>query len=236
MNQEHKKDNFMRNLFISLGIIVIILLGYNAWERKQNEAPSNVEIPKVADNQIKANDHIIGRRDAKVVLIEYADLQCPACKAFEPIFTKIASEHRDDSFAYIYRHYPLINMHSNAMTAAKYNEAASLQNKFWEMNHVLYDKQGEWGEALDAAEKIKSYAKTLGLDMNKLVADTNSKEVENRIIENLKEANKLGLKGTPSIMINGVVISVSSEEDLRSKVQQALQNANVANDKVNNLK
>lgn len=226
MNQEHKKDNFMRNLFISLGIIVILLLGYNAWERKQNEAPSNVEIPKSVNNQIKANDHIIGRRDAKVVVIEYADLQCPACKAFEPILNKIASEHRDDSFAYVYRYYPLLNMHSHAMVAAQYNEAAGIQGKFWEMNHMLYDKQGEWGEALDAVEKIKSYAKSLGLDMNRLVADANSKEVETRITDNLKEAGKLGLKSTPSIMINGVVISISSEEDLRLKVQQALQNAN----------
>ncbi len=226
MNQEHKKDNFMRNLFISLGIIIIALLGYSTWERKQNEAPSNIEIPKVADNQIKANDHIIGRRDAKVVLIEYADLQCPACKAFEPILTKIASDHRDDSFAYVYRHYPLVNIHGNAMLAAQYNEAAGLQGKFWEMNHILYDKQGEWGEALDALEKIKNYAQTLGLDMKKLTVDANSKETETRITDNLKEANKLGLKSTPSIMINGVVISVNSEEDLKLKVQQALQNIN----------
>ncbi len=225
MNQEHKKDNFMRNLFIILGITIIALLAYSTWERKKNEAPSNIEIPKVAGNQIRTNDHIIGRRDAKVTLIEYADLQCPACKAFEPILTKIATEHREDSFAYVYRYYPLLNMHSHAMAAAQYNEAAGLQGKFWEMNHMLYDKQGEWGEALDAVEKIKSYAKTLGLDMNKLVTDANSKGVETRITDNLKEANKLGLKSTPSIMLNGVVITISSEEDLRSKVQQALQNA-----------
>lgn len=225
MNQEHKKDNFMRNLFLALAIIIILLLGYSTWERKQNEAPSNVDIPKVSENPIRNNDHIIGRRDAKVTLIEYADLQCPACKAFEPILTKIATEHREDSFVYVYRYYPLLNMHSHAMVAAQYNEAAGLQGKFWEMNHMLYDKQGEWGEALDAVEKIKSYAKTLGLDMNKLVTDANSKEVETRITDNLKEAGKLGLKSTPSIMLNGVVITISSEEDLRSKVQQALQNA-----------
>lgn len=225
MNQEHKKDNFMRNLFLSLGVIVILLLGYSTWERKQNEAPSDVAIPKTAENLIRANDHIIGKRDAKVTLIEYADLQCPACKAFEPILTKIASEHREDSFAYVYRYFPLLNMHSHAMVAAQYNEAAGMQGKFWEMNHVLYDKQGEWGEALDAVEKIKSYAQTLGLDMTKLVTDANSKEVETRITGNLKEAGKLGLKSTPSIMINGVVVTISSEDDLRSKVQQSLQNA-----------
>ena len=161
-----------------------------------------------------------------MVLIEYADLQCPTCKAFEPILTKIATEHREDSFAYVYRYFPLVNMHSHAMVAAQYNEAAGMQGKFWEMNHMLYDKQGEWGEALDAVEKIKSYAQTLGLDMNKLASDANSKEVETRITDNLKEATRLGLQGTPSLIINGVLINIGSEDDLKLKVKQALQNAN----------
>lgn len=224
MNNTHKSDNFMRNLFIGLILAVIILLGFNYYQQKKNEAPVG-EVPKVANNMIRDNDHVIGNRKAKVVLIEYADLQCPACKMFEPILTKLAATHAQDDFAYVYRYFPLVNIHSHAMLAAKYNEAAGIQGKFWEMNHQLYDHQTEWAEALDAEDKIKSYAVNIGLDITKLIADANSVAVEKVITDSLKESNKLGLSSTPSLLINGVRITVKNEEDIKNQVNNALMNA-----------
>lgn len=224
MENTHKQDNFMRNLFIGLILVVVALLGFNYYQQKKNEAPAG-EVPKVANNLIRDNDHIIGKRDAKVVLIEYADLQCPACKSFEPILTRLAASHAQDDFAYVYRYFPLADIHSHALLAAKYNEAASIQGKFWEMNHLLYTNQDAWADALDAEEKIKGYAMTIGLDVTKLTADANSIAVEKIVTDSLKESKKLNLSSTPSLLINGVRITVKSEEDLKDQVNKALMNA-----------
>ena len=224
MNQEHKKDNFMRNLFISLIVIVIILLGFNYWQQKSTEAPEG-DVPATAASPLRSDDHIIGKSNAKVTLVEYADLQCPACKAFEPILTKLAATHANDDFAYVYRYFPLVNIHSHALLAAHYNEAAGIQGKFWEMNHMLYQKQDEWAEALDAEDKIKGYAATLGLDVTKLSTDANSQSVSDKVANSLKEANKLGLNSTPSLLLNGVKITVKNEQDLRDLIARAIANS-----------
>ena len=225
-NTHHKPDNFMRNLFISLLVIIGLLLGFNYWQTSKTEAPTG-DIPAVVQtqNMVRPQDHFIGKADAKVVLTEYADLQCPSCKAFEPILTKLAATKSNESFAYVYRYFPLINIHSHALLAAHYNEAASIQGKFWEMNHLLYDKQSEWGEALDAEAKIKGYAQSIGLNVDKLVADANSADVDAKVKASLAEANKLGLTSTPSLLINGVKITIKSEQDLSSQIDTAIANS-----------
>ncbi len=225
-NTHHKPDHFMRNLFISLLVVIGLLLGFNYWQKVKTEAPSG-EVPTVAEakNMVRPQDHFIGKADAKVVLTEYADLQCPSCKAFEPILTKLTASKSSESFAYVYRYFPLINIHSHALLAAHYNEAAAIQDKFWEMNHLLYDKQSEWGESLDAEEKIKVYAQTIGLDIKKLVSDANSQSVADKVNTSLVEANKLGLTSTPSLLINGVKITIKSEQDLIDQVNKAIANS-----------
>ena len=227
MNNEHnsqKSDNFMRNLFIGLIAIVIMLLGFNYYQQKKNEAPVG-DVPPVATNVIRASDHVIGKRDAKVVLVEYADLQCPACKSFEPILTKLAATHAQDDFAYVFRYFPLVNIHSHALLAARYNEAAGIQGKFWEMNHILYTNQDQWAEALDAEDKIKTYAASIGIDVKKLVTDANSDAVAKVVEDSLREAKKLNLQSTPSLLINGVHITIKNEEDLKDQINKALINA-----------
>lgn len=225
MNQNHTqhKDNFMRNLFIGLIIIIGCLLSFNYWQKSKTEAPTGV-VPTTANNIIRDTDHIIGKRNASVVLVEYADLQCPACKAFEPILTKIAADYANNSFAYVFRYFPLVEIHSHAMLAAQYNEAAGKQGKFWEMNHILYDKQTEWADALDAESKIKGYAGQIGLDVSKLAIDANSTEVINKVNASLIESKKIGLTSTPSLLLNGTKITVKSEEDLRAQIKAVMTN------------
>lgn len=221
MNQEKKGDNFMRNMFVSLIVIVILLLGVNSWTQNSNQVPTG-DVPAVTDESVRSDDNYIGQKNAKVVLIEYADLQCPACKAYESILTKIAAEHNNDSFAYVYRYFPLINIHSHALLAASYNEAAARQGKFWEMNRALYNKQDEWSEALDAETKILSYAKELGLDIKKLTNDAKSQEISDKVNNSLKEATRMGLDSTPTLILNGVKIKVNGEEELRGLINAAI--------------
>jgi protein-disulfide isomerase len=163
-------------------------------------------------------DHTRGAKDAKVTIIEYGDFECPACKAYESVVRDLQAKHKDD-IRLTFREFPLITIHKNAFMSASYAESASLQGKFWEMHDILYDKQEEWGESLDAEQKIKVYASEIGLDVAKLSNDAQSEAVKNKIIADYKEAGILKLPGTPSFFVNGVKID---SKDLVTKVEDLL--------------
>lgn len=170
---------------------------------------------------ISQEDHTRGAAAAKVTIVEYGDFQCPACKSYEPIVSELLQKYPQD-VRVTFRHFPLIQIHKNAYLAATYAEAGGALGKFWEMHDTLYANQSEWGESLDAEQKILGYAKVLGLDTEKLQTLAKSKEVEERIVVNYKEANSLKLPGTPSFFVNGKLIE---SKDLENEVTAAVTGA-----------
>lgn len=93
--------------------------------------------------EVKVNDNVKGSREAKAVLIEYSDFQCPACQVYYPVVKQLTEELGNEILV-VYRHFPLTTIHPNALPAAKAAEAAGKQGKFWEMHDMLFDKQSEW--------------------------------------------------------------------------------------------
>src|SRR5699024_4048070 len=85
-------------------------------------------------------DHVRGNPDAKVVLVEYGDYQCPGCAGIAPALNTIADRYSED-LAFVFRNFPLSSIHPNAKVAAATAEAAGLQGKFWEMHDKLYQEQ-----------------------------------------------------------------------------------------------
>jgi protein-disulfide isomerase len=198
----HKKENNLSKIFSFNNIIIILILAlisFFVWNKaetvKKESAPVIVNI--------SADDHRVGNPNAKVTVIEYADMQCPACRAYEAITGPVIAEY-SDRVNFIFRHFPLATIHQNAMLGAIATEAASKQGKFWEMKKVLYEKQAEWSTALDSKQKVMSYASTLGLDVKKFEADLIDPALEELVLNSLKEATRLGLNSTPSFIINGV--------------------------------
>ena len=141
---------------------------------------------------VTATDHVRGAQDGKVTLVEFGDFQCPACGAYEPIIRQVLADNKD-TLKFSFRHFPLTQMHKNALLAAKASEAAALQGKFWEMHDILYDKQEEWGEALNARDFILTYANTINLDVKKFTTDLDKKEIEDKILAEYKEGVSLGV-------------------------------------------
>ncbi len=181
----------------SLGLIIVLLFGYYFYATSGTPATTNTE-PVV----ITQTDHVRGAKDGKVTLVEFGDFQCPACAAFEPIVRQVMADNKD-TLKFSFRHFPLTQIHKNALLAAKASEAAGVQGKFWEMHDILYDKQEEWGEALNAREFIMVYANTLKLDAKKFAIDLESKTLEDKILAEFKEGVKLGVQGTPTFFLNG---------------------------------
>lgn len=181
---------------LGLIIVIIALFGYYFYATDSNSNAVTQDIT------ISTTDHVRGKLDGKLTLVEFGDFQCPACGAYEPLVRQVTADNKD-TLKVVFRHFPLTQMHQNALIAAKATEAAGLQGKFWEMHDILYDKQKEWSEGLNARDLILGYAASFKLDMKKFETDLNSKAVEEKILGELKEGTRLGVQGTPTFFLNG---------------------------------
>lgn len=140
-----------------------------------------------------------GPADAPVTIVEWADFQCPHCNQFRFII-ELMEERFPEQVKLAYKFYKLdIPGHENALEAAYAAYAAKNQGKFWEMHKKLFDNQ-EGG--LDRAA-IRKFARELDLDIDKFKKDMESEETKQAVAADIKQANDLGLNGTPFIWVNG---------------------------------
>ena len=154
---------------------------------------------------VASDDHFTGNADASATtIIEYGDFQCPSCAAFHAAITPTLAA-VSDTLKLVFRHFPLITIHDKSLITAHAVEAATLQNKFWEMHDLLYEKQKEW-EGKSVAEitgTLKTYAQQLGMDADKLEKDMSSQAVIARVQRDIDSGTTAKLAGTPSLFLDG---------------------------------
>lgn len=192
-----------------------------------NETASKIIGKEERNGQI--GDHVYGNKDAKVVLVEYADFQCPGCKSTAPIAKELAEKYKED-MAFVFRNFPLTSMHPNARAAAASVEAAGLQGKYWEMNELVFDAQEIWANAKieDRTETFIGYARQLELDVEKFKTDTASEAVTKKIDFDVAIGKKFGVTGTPAFYIGEEAINTqASPEALENAIKEALKEAGV---------
>lgn len=138
----------------------------------------------------------MGAPDAVVTIVEWADFECSACRVAYPLFDELVKRF-EGQVRLVFKNYPL-PIHPHGELAARAGIAAQNQGKFWEMHHVLFENQ----ERLEQVD-LERYAKQVGLDAPKYRVDFTAKETTERIEKDKKQADELGLDGTPMIFING---------------------------------
>lgn len=175
---------------------IIVLFGYYFISTATDKSNDSVNI------EINANDHVRGSVNGKVTIVEFGDFQCPACGAYDPIVREAIEKNKND-VKFVFKNFPLTQIHRNALIASKAVESAGLQGKYWEMHDLLYDKQEEWSNSMNAKDVLANYAKILSLDVNKFVTDLENKSIEENIFNEYKEGIKLGVQGTPTFFLNG---------------------------------
>jgi protein-disulfide isomerase len=146
--------------------------------------------------------HTLGPEDAPVTLEEFADFECPPCGLLHPVMKTMEKEF-GSRLRVVFREFPLVPTHPHALVAARSAEAAGLQGKFWEMHDLIFESQKIWHEEFDARPTFEGYAKKLGLDMERFKQDVSSQIVEQRIFLDGKRAHDVGVKGTPTVFLNG---------------------------------
>ena len=164
--------------------------------RKQRE-----EVKKLTMPVNSRSDHIRGsvNNNAPITLVEYGDYECPYTGMAYPIVRELIREFGDDKIRFVFRNFPLNDIHPYAQHAAEAAEAAAAQNKFWQMHDYLFEHQ----KALDD-DHLLQYAQKIELDIHKFKDDVSRHVYALLIEESLKDGIDSGVEGTPTFFINGV--------------------------------
>lgn len=154
--------------------------------------PTQVEVEK-----LRVDDHVRGEKSARILLIEYSDLECPFCKRFHPTAQQAVNEYKGE-VAWVYRHFPLDQIHSKADKEAEATECAnelSGNDGFWEMTDKIFEvTPSNNGLNLDDLPKL---AQQVGLDQGKFKTCLDSGKYAAHVEDDYQSGIKAGITGTP---------------------------------------
>ena len=146
---------------------------------------------------VGSGDHVQGASTATIELVEYGDYQCPHCGRAYPII-KAVQKVMGDEMKFVFRNFPLQEVHPNALNAAVAAEAAGAQGQFWEMHDIIYENQSH----LDDASLIR-FAQKIGVDVEKFETDFEKPEFLEKVESDFESGVRSGVNGTPGFFING---------------------------------
>ncbi len=165
---------------------------------------------------IPKDAHVYGNASASAFLVEFSDFQCPACKGYQSILKQILDEYKD-KLTFVYRHFPL-DQHNQAMNAAIAAEAASKQDKFWEMHDGIFAEDQE----AFTPETFTKVATTLKLDMDQYAKDLKDPALQAIVEADKAAGNKFGVAATPTFYLNGKKLDIVRPQDLSDAVKAAV--------------
>ncbi|MGN6388491.1 MAG: DsbA family protein [Burkholderiaceae bacterium] len=146
---------------------------------------------------VSSSDHVQGDPSAPLVLVEYGDYQCPYCAEAHGIVRALQDRYGDE-LCYVFRNFPLTQLHPEALSAAMVAEFAAGQGAFWEVHDALYENQRQLGMPLYAA-----IVGQFGLSDEQVMQALNDDGAEQKIRLDLESGMRSGAQGTPTFFING---------------------------------
>lgn len=166
---------------------------------------------------VAPHDHVQGDPDAPVTLVEYGDYQCPHCRLAYFVIKQL-QERFHEQLRFVFRNFPLVQIHPYAETAAEAAEFADQQGLFWEMHDAIYENQDQLSIPL-----LFELGEQLGLSTEDLRRALESHEFLNKIREDFSGGVRSGVNGTPTFFINGERHDGSyAFEDLAAAIDERL--------------
>ena len=145
-----------------------------------------------------------GQANAPVVIMEFADFQCPACGDFATFSKPLIKDYVDNgTVRFVWYDFPLVQIHKNAMLAARAGRCANEQNQFWAFHDVIFGRQAEWSESDEGVELFTGYAQQAGLDRGAFSQCLRSDKYQQEVSESFQLGTTLGVSGTPTLFVNG---------------------------------
>ena len=165
---------------------------------------------------VSSRDHSQGPASAAVTLVQYGDYECPYTRQSTTIVRAIQQQ-LGDKLRFVFRNFPLTEIHPHALHAAFAAEAAAVQGKFWQMHDYIFHHQ----HTLEDSD-LEQFAGAIGLDMQQFASDMAERPYISRIEEDLQSGIRSGVRGTPAFFINGVLYPGSWEQEaLLSALEEA---------------
>jgi protein-disulfide isomerase len=177
------------------------------------------DLMRLAD-PVTSDDHVQGAPDASVTLVQYGDYECPYTRMSRHAVHQLQREF-PQRLRFVFRHFPLEQIHPHARAAAMSAEAAGAQTDFWTMHEYLFEHQNHLEDS-----DLRNYATALGLDADRFDRDRRSSEIARRIDRDLDNGDRSGVQGTPTFYVNGVRHDGGYDlESLRPAILASMQKA-----------
>jgi len=209
---------------VGVALLAVLALAFGArlyrqaQERERAQAAASAPAPDPA-LLARADSPSKGPRDAPVTIVEFLDPECEACRAIYPIVERVVSENAG-KVRLVVRYLPL---HANSALAIHALEAAAEQGRFWEMLEALFLNQPAWGShSAPRPELIPEYAQQIGLDMQAFRSSYQGIGHRAKLERDRADAEKLAVKGTPTLFVNGRRLDTLGYEPLRALVAEEL--------------
>jgi protein-disulfide isomerase len=185
-----------KRFLIIMAALVVLFIGVIIINKNGKSDKSN------GSSSSQGTNYTQGAGKKGVTLVEFGDFQCPACGTYYPIAEQVKQKYIND-ITFQFRHFPLVQIHPNAMVAHRAAEAAGRQDKFWEMYSLLYTRQQNWVDSSNPTTIMDDYATELGLNIDKFKSDFSSADVNDAISADIKLAQEAGANGTPTFVLDG---------------------------------
>lgn len=214
----------IKKIFIWLGVVAVVGLMVAVMVLADQKGQTDGSNTSLSDPVTEADwsTGATGTTTAKVTLLEYGDFQCPACSAYHPALEQLLEE-RGDQVRFVFRHFPLMTIHANALPGALATEAAGRQGKFWAMHDYLYENQSEWSSDPNPEQRFVEYAGKLGLDTAKFINDYRDSSLEKKIMDQYRSGVHSGVQGTPTFFLDGEkIVSPGNYDELKQLIDSKL--------------
>ena len=189
---------------VVLGVAIFAIIALRSPEKSTSATSNNTTV--TGPNLVTLETgHDQGPADAKVVLTEFGDYQCPICGEYYPLLKNQILPQYSGKIRFVFKNFPL-SQHQNALNAAEAAEAAGAQGNYWGMHDLLYSNQNDWATLSDPVPTIGKYAAQLGLDSNRLMSEVRAKKYASVIQSDVNFGNKLQVQGTPTFYVNGKLV------------------------------
>ncbi|TAK57050.1 disulfide bond formation protein DsbA [Patescibacteria group bacterium] len=203
---------------VIIGVVIaciVLFVGGAMWYNSATK-PVSVDVSRL----VHENSPQIQAPGARVTIVEFADFECPGCAGMHPVLKKILTDY-SGKVNFVYRTLPI---HRDSTLAAKFALAAGEQGNYWQMHDMLYDNQSVWaGKENPPKDIFLGYAKELKLDLVKLEKSMSDGHLEAQINADRDDALKIGVRGTPTLFINGSMLQgVPSDGELRARIEAIL--------------
>lgn len=180
---------------VLLAFLFGLTAGYVLWGADFSSAQRRYEI------EILAEDPSLGPEDALVTIVEFSDFECPFCRSYHTaVFPRLRNEY-GDKLRFVYKDFPLTNLHPNAIPAAEAALCAEEQEMFWEFQELIFSMQLPLERA-----SYEQYAEDLSLDLPNFTACLDEGRYNQQVLDDYEAGSIIGVRSTPTFFINGIPV------------------------------